>query len=66
MGEPSVVTKMLSDLVAIPSVNPLVIGGKATDGEGELGHFVHHTLRAAGLDVTIQPVHPGRQTLSPI
>ncbi|WP_316186552.1 MULTISPECIES: M20 family metallopeptidase [unclassified Bradyrhizobium] len=57
------IAEILSELVAIPSVNPSVVGGGVTDGEGELGEFVRHTLATAGIDVTVQAVHPGRANI---
>lgn len=51
---------LLADLVAIPSVNPRVLGGRDTDSEQQLSRFVADTLRAEGIDVELQEVEPGR------
>jgi acetylornithine deacetylase len=62
MTEPSV--KLLCDLVAIPSVNPM--GGEpAADGgyERELAHHLSGYLRRHGLDVEMAEVSPGRPNL---
>lgn len=49
---------LLSQLVAIDSVNPdLVPGG---NGEGDLARFVAGWLDSAGLEVALQEVAPGR------
>ena len=49
---------LLSQLVAIDSVNPDLVPGAA--GEGKLARFVAGWLEEAGLDVTLQEVAPGR------
>ena len=48
----------LRDLVAIDSVNPSLVPGAA--GEQQIAEAIAHALRASGLDVTLQPVEPGR------
>ena len=52
-------SKLLADLVAIESVNP-VFGGP---GEAELAAFVEGWLRKTGADVEVQEVHPGRNNV---
>ena len=49
---------LLRDLVAANSVNPSLVPGAA--GEGEAAAVVEACMRRAGLDVTVQPVAPGR------
>lgn len=50
--------ELLSQLVAIDSVNPDLVAGAA--GEAEISRFVAGWLREAGLEVTLQEVVPGR------
>src|SRR5215213_7167363 len=50
--------RLLRDLVAIDSVNPSLVPGAA--GERAIAAAVAECLRAAGLDVEIQEVAPGR------
>lgn len=52
------VTDLLSQLVAIDSVNPDLVPGGA--GEGELARFVASWLERAGLEVVLQETAPGR------
>ena len=52
------VTELLSQLVAIDSVNPDLVAGGA--GEGELARFVAGWLERAGLEVVLQETAPGR------
>lgn len=49
---------LLSDLVAIDSINPDLVPGAA--GEAQIAHYVADWLGAAGLDVTIDEPAPGR------
>ncbi len=49
---------LLRDLVAIDSVNPSLVPGGA--GEAEIARAVAHVLSAAGLDVKLDEVAPGR------
>ncbi len=49
---------LLRDLVAIDSVNPSLVAGAA--GEAAIAARIADELRAAGLDVEIQHVRPGR------
>jgi len=51
--------KLLADLVAMESVNP-VFGGP---GEGDLSAFVEDWLRRTGADVAVQEVLPGRNNV---
>src|SRR4051794_28119549 len=50
--------KLLSELVAIDSVNPDLVPGGA--GEGEIARFVARWLERAGLEVEMQETAPGR------
>jgi acetylornithine deacetylase len=52
------VIRLLSDLVAVDSVNPSLVPGAA--GEGAVAEVAAEALRAAGLDVVIEPVVEGR------
>lgn len=56
MADPLV--SLVSDLVAIDSVNPALVPGGA--GEGAIADRVAHELRSAGLDVAVQDAAPGR------
>ena len=49
---------LVSRLVAIDSVNPDLVAGGA--GEGEIARFVAEWLEAAGLEVSLDEVGPGR------
>jgi len=49
---------LLSDLVAIDSINPDLVPGAA--GEGPVAAFIAEWLAAAGLEVHMQEVRPGR------
>jgi acetylornithine deacetylase len=50
--------RLAADLVAIDSVNPLLVRGGA--GEAAIARFVAAWLEAAGLEVTVAEVAPGR------
>jgi acetylornithine deacetylase len=52
------VVRLLSDLVAIDSVNPSLVPGAA--GEGEIARFVAGWLEEAGLEVEVSEAAPGR------
>src|SRR4051812_7533416 len=52
------VLSLLSDLVAINSVNPTLVAG--APGEGAVAESIAHTMRRAGLDVEVQEAAPGR------
>ncbi|MBI3974262.1 MAG: M20 family metallopeptidase [Chloroflexi bacterium] len=53
--------RLLSDLVAIESVNPAYPSGER--GEGAMAAFVEDYCRRLGLDVSRQPVLPGRDNV---
>ena len=50
--------QLLSDLVAIDSINPDLVPGAA--GESEIATFITNWLEAAGLEVHVDEVRPGR------
>jgi acetylornithine deacetylase len=50
--------RLLSDLVAIDSINPDLVPGAA--GEAAIAAFIAGRLRAAGLEVHVEEVRPGR------
>jgi acetylornithine deacetylase len=50
--------KLLRDLIAINSVNPTLVPGAA--GEREIADLIAGEMRRSGLDVSIEPVMPGR------
>ena len=52
------VIRLLRDLIAIDSVNPALVPGGA--GEGAVAERVAAALRAAGIDVEVTEVAPGR------
>lgn len=52
------VTQLLADLVAIESINPDLVPGGA--GEGPIARFIAGWLAAAGLEVRLDEVRPGR------
>jgi acetylornithine deacetylase len=54
--------ELLAELVAIDSVNPALADGAA--GEGEVARFVASWLAAAGLDVAVEEVAPGRPNVA--
>ena len=58
------VTRLLSDLVAIPSVNPM---GRGLSGpgflEGKVSDYLEGWFRALGVDVERQVVSPGRDNV---
>lgn len=53
--------ELLSELVAIESVNPSLVPGGA--GEGEIAAFVTSWSRAAGLDAQVLEETPGRPSV---
>jgi acetylornithine deacetylase len=55
------VVALLSDLVAIDSVNPSLVAGGA--GEGEIAAFVAAWARAAGLEAEVLEEVPGRPSV---
>ena len=56
MADPLVA--LLSDLVALDSVNPALVPGGA--GEGAIADRIAQELRSSGLDVTVSEAAPGR------
>lgn len=54
-------TKLLADLVAIPSMNPMGRGGEGEEyREQQIADFVASYLRSHGVDVEIQEIAPNR------
>ena len=53
--------KLLSDLIAIDSVNPALVPGGA--GEGNIAQALELYLRAIGMDVAVEAVSPGRDNV---
>lgn len=58
MNAPNELTQLLSDLVAIDSINPDLVPGAA--GEAQIAHYVADWLARAGLDVAVEEAAPGR------
>ena len=57
-------TRLLSDLVSIPSVNPMGLGETGPEFlETRLGGHLESWFRDAGIDVVRQPIAPGRDNL---
>src|SRR5213075_509514 len=52
------VIRLLRDLVAINSVNPTLVPG--APGEAAVADAIAHEMRRLGLDVSVEPVAPGR------
>jgi acetylornithine deacetylase len=59
MADPTI--SLLRDLVAVDSVNPSLVPGAS--GEKEIGELIAQKLRAAGMDVTVQPVADNRSNV---
>ena len=58
------IEKLLSDLIALPSVNPAFLpAGDARAGEQRVADFLATVAAQAGLDIEIQKVFPGRSNL---
>ena len=56
--------KLLRELVALPSVNPAFLApGDPRAGERNVAEFLGATAAQAGLDVSFQPVFPGRSNM---
>ncbi len=56
--------KLLSELIALPSVNPAFLpGGDPFSGEQKVAEFLAATAAQAGLTVEFQRVSPGRSNL---
>ena len=53
--------RLLSDLVAIDSVNPSLVPGAA--GEAAIGDYIASWLRQRGFDVDVEHVAPGRPNI---
>jgi acetylornithine deacetylase/succinyl-diaminopimelate desuccinylase-like protein len=54
-------TRLLRELIAIPSVNPAFLAaGDPRAGESRIGHHVAELAARGGLEVERQSVHPGR------
>ena len=60
----TVLEQLLSDLVAIDSINPDLVPGAA--GEAAIAAFIAGWLRAAGLEVHVEEVRPGRPNVTGI
>ena len=56
--DPDAILATLADLIAIPSVNPDLAA--TSPGEADIAAYCAHFLRAAGLEVEVQEVAPGR------
>ena len=57
-------TKLLRELIALPSVNPAFIpSGDPRAGEGRVAEFLASVAASGGLDVELQEVLPGRSNL---
>src|SRR5881409_1299164 len=57
-------TKLLSELIALPSVNPAFLpAGDVRAGEQRVADFLAVTAARAGLEVEFQKVLPGRVNL---
>ncbi|HJT77391.1 MAG TPA: M20 family metallopeptidase [Gemmataceae bacterium] len=63
-AEPAETTRLLRDLVALPSVNPM---GRAVDGppyyEGRVGAYLEEFFRGLGVPCVRQPAAPGRDNV---
>lgn len=58
------VVQLLRDLVALPSVNPVLLpAGDPRTGEHRVADFLLATAAKAGLTVETQEVHPGRSNV---
>ncbi len=56
--------KLLRELIALPSVNPSFVPGQtAGTGERDVAEFLASTAAQAGLEISFQPVLPGRSNL---
>lgn len=53
-------TRLLQDLIAIPSVNPDGDPGCSSTGEQQIGEYVAAFLKKCGAEVDLIPVLPGR------
>ncbi|MGQ4419829.1 M20 family metallopeptidase [Streptomyces sp. SAS_269] len=57
------VEDLLRELVAIPSVNPLLPGAEGVADERDLAEFVAGRLRSVGVDVEMREVRDGRRNV---
>lgn len=58
------IERVLSELIALPSVNPAFLPeAHPHAGEHRVAEFVASTATRAGLEVELQPVHPGRHNV---
>lgn len=53
-----ILEQLINELVAIDSINPDLVPGAA--GEGAIARFIAHWMEAAGLEVHVEEVQPGR------
>lgn len=61
MASVSHVTRLLRDLIALPSVNPAFLpSGDPRTGEGRVADHLEEVARTAGMDVERQEAAPGR------
>lgn len=61
LARESEIVTLLSDLVAVESVNPALKGGQR--GEAAVAAYVARYLRALGIEPELQPVLPGRSNV---
>lgn len=59
MGDATI--KLLSDLIAIDSINPSLVPGGA--GEREVSQALESYMRSIGMDVSVEEVSPGRENV---
>jgi acetylornithine deacetylase/succinyl-diaminopimelate desuccinylase-like protein len=57
---PKTATRLLQDLIAIPSVNPDGDPGCSSTGEQQIAEYVAAFLKKCGAEVSLLPVLPGR------
>lgn len=56
--------KLLAELIALPSVNPVLLpDNPAWTGEQRVADFLAHWADRIGLEISFQPVFPGRSNL---
>ncbi len=60
---PKSATRLLQDLIAIPSVNPDGDPGCPTTGEQQIAEYTAAFLKKCGADVELVPVLPGRPNI---
>ncbi|MGC4949507.1 M20 family metallopeptidase [Streptomyces sp. DT224] len=59
-GGPPDAEELLRELIAIPSVNPLLPGSEGVPDERDMAAFVAERLRTAGVEVRTQEISAGR------